>query len=55
MKYDKGICPVAESLHEKEVVTLTVCRPPATIKDMDDIINAIRKILENKAELIGII
>lgn len=51
VKYDKGICPVAELLHEKEVITLTVCRPPATISDMDDIVNAIKKILEFKSEL----
>jgi len=29
-----------------------VCRPPATFSDMDDIINAITKIIENKGELI---
>jgi len=52
-KYEKGICPVAESLHENEVVTITDCRPPATIEDMDDIIEAIHKILENKHELMG--
>ena len=51
VKYDKGICPITELLHDKEVITLTVCRPPATIKDMDDIVNAIKKILEFKNEI----
>ena len=50
-KYEKGICPVAESLHEKEVITLEVCRPPATIDDMNDILEAINKIIKNKDEL----
>ena len=52
VKYEKGICPVAELLHEKELVMTPVCRPPATFSDMDDIINAITKIIENKGELI---
>lgn len=51
VKYEKGICPVAESLYEKEVITIQVCRYPATIDDMKDIIDAIYKILQNKQEL----
>jgi len=50
-KYKKGICPVAESLHEKYLINTLVCRPPAIIDDMKDIINAINKIIENKDEL----
>tara|TARA_B110001454_G_scaffold165855_1_gene155674 strand:- start:5080 stop:6357 length:1278 start_codon:yes stop_codon:yes gene_type:complete len=49
-KYEKGICPIAESLYEKSVVLIPVCRPPATLKDMDDIFNAISKIIKNKNE-----
>ena len=51
-KYEKGICPVAESLHEKKLVAFEICRPPAKIDDMDDIIFAIQKIIENKREFI---
>ena len=51
-KYEKGICPNAETLYEKELVGLVVARPPSTIDDMDDIITAIKKIIENKQELI---
>lgn len=50
-KYEKGICPVTELLNEKLLVMIPVCRPPATIEDMDDIYNAITKIIENKKEL----
>lgn len=52
VKYEKGICPVAESLHEDSLVMIPVCRPPATINDMDDIINAVHKILDNKDEIL---
>ncbi len=51
MKYEKGICPVAESLHEKNLINTLIARPPAVMTDMQDIINAINKILENKNEL----
>ena len=52
-KYEKGMCPVAESLYEKQLINTMICRPPATIKDMQDVINAIKKIIENKEELLN--
>ncbi|MGB8707616.1 MAG: DegT/DnrJ/EryC1/StrS family aminotransferase [Dehalococcoidia bacterium] len=51
INYDKGICPVAERLYEKELMLTAVCRPPANQEDMEDIIRAINKILENREEL----
>jgi perosamine synthetase len=51
VKYEKGICPVTESLHEKKVIIIQVCRAPATLEDMQDIVNAIHKIIQNKQEL----
>jgi len=51
ISYDKGICPVTERLYEKELILTLVCRPPATRADMDDIVQAMRKVLENKREL----
>jgi dTDP-4-amino-4,6-dideoxygalactose transaminase len=50
VSYEKGICPIAEELNEKLLVLIPICRPPAKIKDMDDIFNAIVKIIENKDE-----
>jgi dTDP-4-amino-4,6-dideoxygalactose transaminase len=52
VNYEKGICPIAETLYEKEVVLTPICRPPANLEDIDDIINAITKIIDNKNELI---
>jgi len=51
VKYEKGICPTVEYLHDKALIFFPVCRPPAKIEDMNDIITAIKKILENKNEL----
>jgi len=50
--YMKGICPVAESLHEKYLINTLICRPPASIEDMVDVITAVKKIIENKEELL---
>ena len=47
-KYEKGMCPVVEELYEKDVVIISIVRPPATFEDMDDIFNAIKKIIDNK-------
>lgn len=51
VKYEKGICPVTESLNEQTLVMIPICRPPAKFSDMDDIYTAIKKIVENKDEL----
>jgi len=51
--YSKGICPISESLYEKKLILTPVCRPPASIEDMNDIILAVEKIIENKNELLN--
>jgi len=51
VKYEKGICPVAEQLFEKSLIGTVIPRYPASINDMKDVIDAIQKILDNKQEL----
>lgn len=51
VKYEKGICPIAEDLHFNKLILTPVCRPPATKHDMDDIFNSILKVIKNKDEL----
>ena len=51
VEYKKGICPVAESLHEKNLINTIIARPPAKLTDMKDIVKAIKKIIKNKNEL----
>jgi dTDP-4-amino-4,6-dideoxygalactose transaminase len=50
-RYHKGLCPVAERMHERDLLLLGVVRPPATFADMDDILAAMRKVLENRSEV----
>lgn len=50
--YHPGLCPVAEEMYFKRMLIIPVVRPPASESDMDDIVNAIRKIFDNKDELL---
>jgi dTDP-4-amino-4,6-dideoxygalactose transaminase len=51
--YDKGLCPTAERLHERELILTPVVRPPATVADMEDVVAAIHKLIAHQSELIG--
>ena len=51
VSYEKGICPVVERMYEKEVFLNDLCRTTHTKSDIDDIVNAFYKVLENKDEL----
>jgi len=49
--YSKGICPTAEKLHFDELFSHEYMRPGMTKDDMDDVISAFHKVLENVDEL----
>jgi perosamine synthetase len=49
-RYDKGLCPTAERLHEKELMLTEIVRPPATVGHIDDIAAAFAKVFEHRAE-----
>ncbi len=49
--YSKGICPVCERMHEKELLLTGVCRYPHTRGDIDDVALAFVKIFTNLKEL----
>jgi dTDP-4-amino-4,6-dideoxygalactose transaminase len=50
-RYDKGLCPVTERLYESDLIQTQIARPPATPEDMNDVVNAIHKILDSRAAL----
>lgn len=52
VNYSKGICPNTELL-EDILISTEVVRPPQTFKDMDEIVLAIKKVIDNKDELLG--
>jgi perosamine synthetase len=49
-RYEKGICPVTEAMYERELLLLGIVRPPATVVDMDDVVAAMTKVLDNRCE-----
>lgn len=51
VSYSKGLCPVTERMHEKELFTHEYMRPPMTRRDLDDVVDAFAKVMENTGEL----
>jgi len=52
VNYAKGICPVCETLHFKELFNHEYMRPPMTKGDLDDFVSAFEKVYENREELL---
>ena len=51
LKYDKGLCPVVERMHDKELIVHDLMTPPFSKKDLDDVVSAFKKVYENISEL----
>lgn len=51
VNYAKGICPVTERMHEKELFLHELMRPPVTREDLDDVVRAFAKVWENRSEI----
>jgi len=51
VSYAKGICPVAEKMHDEAFLTLPMCLYEFTNDDVDSIIDAFRKVWDNLAVL----
>ena len=49
--YTKGLCPVTEQMHYKELITHELMRPGMTKEDLDDVIAAFYKVWEHRDEL----
>jgi dTDP-4-amino-4,6-dideoxygalactose transaminase len=52
--YSKGLCPVVERLHEQEMLMTTLVREPLSEVDVDDFVDAIKKVLRHRDELAGL-
>nr|MBI3611648.1 DegT/DnrJ/EryC1/StrS family aminotransferase [Nitrospirota bacterium] len=51
VSYAKGLCPVAEDLCARTALWTFVVRPPATTRDMDDIVTGFEKVLDGISTL----
>lgn len=52
VSYQKGICPVAERMHERELIIHELIRPPMARGDLDDVVRAFHKVYEHRSELV---
>lgn len=50
-QYSRGICPVAERLHDKEAICFVLANFAIDAQRRRDLLHAIRKVWENRAEL----
>ena len=51
VSYAKGICPVAERMHYKELFTHEYMRPPMSQGDLDDFLAAVEKVFQHLDEI----
>jgi len=51
VSYQKGICPIAERMHERELFILGMCHSQLTKEDLDDVVSGIRKVAQYRDEL----
>ncbi len=52
VNYEKGICPVAEKMHEDVLIVHGYVKPGFTKSDLDDVAGAFFKVWENRGELV---
>ena len=53
VRYEKGLCPVAEASEYTSLFIETLVRWPNTIEDMDMVVEAIQKVLEGRESLLS--
>ena len=50
--YTQGLCPVAERMYQKEMILTPLVREPLVEADMDDLADAMEKVLASKSALL---
>ena len=51
VSYERGICPVAERMFDKELLLTNIYQSPQTKKEIDLFIDAVKKIENSKDQL----
>lgn len=52
-KYEAGMCPVTERMHNEELLSFEICSNEITDSQLEQLINAFRKVYDNRAELVA--
>jgi dTDP-4-amino-4,6-dideoxygalactose transaminase len=51
VKYEKGLCPVTERMHEQELLCFEVCQHDVSEAEVDLLLEAVHKVYRNRHEL----
>ena len=51
LQYEQGTCPVTERMYREELMYTAVCHAGVSRRDLDDCLDAFRKVFENLVEL----
>jgi dTDP-4-amino-4,6-dideoxygalactose transaminase len=51
VSYERGICPVAERMHDERVFYTTLFHPGLSPADLDDVARAVEKVASERAQL----
>ena len=54
ISYERGICPVAEETYERNLIFGKFCHWPLTIKHMDQVVEAMDKVLAHRDVLLSV-
>lgn len=52
VSYERGMCPTVERLQDREVILTSMLHPPLKESDADQLVEAFKKVVENKAALL---
>ena len=55
VSYKKGLCPIAEKLHEKELMGFDCCCLKINMEDLKDLSKAFNKVYKNRNQLYNLI
>ena len=53
IRYEEGLCPECERLNDDEIILTNIIYPPLTLEDMDQFVEAVKKVLTHAAEIEG--
>ena len=53
ISYAKGICPTCEKLQNSEIMITPITQPPQTLNDMDLFVEACKKVIRSKDDLLA--
>lgn len=51
--YSLGLCPVAERLYGREILTTDICKYPNSEREVEEFVTAVQKVIQNRDKLLS--